>query len=223
MSVLHATYLRCIKPYITETAIALEIGPGRGAWTKTLLPFFEIWAIDAQSAAQSHFYSYIPDLEKVKYIQINDFDCTQLPDNYFDFMFSFGTLCHVSFEGIEEYARNLKGKLKPGANCFWMIADYEKYNLCVSNFNNQDNFFRIIPKRFSLRKLLGVLWVQFEYFQKKGPHGLFPDRDDFPSPGRWYDAGLNRTCGMLKDLGYEVLDPDVGTCLRDPIIHFRKV
>lgn len=32
MSVLHATYLRCIKPYITNDAIALEIGGGsRGA------------------------------------------------------------------------------------------------------------------------------------------------------------------------------------------------
>jgi hypothetical protein len=31
MSVLHATYLRCIKPYINEDTVALEIGAGRGA------------------------------------------------------------------------------------------------------------------------------------------------------------------------------------------------
>ena len=34
MSVLHATYLRCIKPYINSKTIALEIGPGRGRGQK---------------------------------------------------------------------------------------------------------------------------------------------------------------------------------------------
>jgi len=223
MSVLHATYLRCIKPYVNHKTIALEIGPGGGAWTKTLLPSSEIWAIDAQSASHTNFYSYIPRAEKVRYMQVNDFSCTELPDNYFDYMFSFGTLCHVSFEGIEEYAKNLKNKLKPGANCFWMIADYEKYNSCVNNFYDQDRFFKIVTKRFSLRKTLGLLRIPYHYFSNNGPKTRPPDKDDFPSPGRWYNAGLARTCAMLKDLGYEVLDPDVGTCLRDPIIHFRKV
>jgi len=31
VSVLHATYLACIKPCITSETVALEIGPGRGA------------------------------------------------------------------------------------------------------------------------------------------------------------------------------------------------
>ena len=37
VSVLYATYLACIKPYITAETRALELGPGRGAWTKTML------------------------------------------------------------------------------------------------------------------------------------------------------------------------------------------
>jgi hypothetical protein len=41
-------------------------------------------------------------------------------------------------------------------------------------------------------------------------------------PGRWYDTGIQKTCIMLEKLGYEIVDPDVGTILRDPIIHFRK-
>jgi hypothetical protein len=44
-----------------------------------------------------------------------------------------------------------------------------------------------------------------------------------PTPGRWYNAGVDRTCSMLKEVGYEVVDPDVGVNFRDPIIHFLKV
>jgi hypothetical protein len=43
-----------------------------------------------------------------------------------------------------------------------------------------------------------------------------------PSPGRWYNAGIERTCSMLEEVGYQVVDPDVGTIPRDPIIHFVK-
>jgi hypothetical protein len=48
------------------------------------------------------------------------------------------------------------------------------------------------------------------------------DLDDQPIPGRWYNAGLERTCAMLEDAGYRIIDPDVGSLHRDPIIHFVK-
>ena len=35
MGTSHATYLRCIKPYVNERSTVLEIGPGRGAWTNS--------------------------------------------------------------------------------------------------------------------------------------------------------------------------------------------
>jgi hypothetical protein len=40
--------------------------------------------------------------------------------------------------------------------------------------------------------------------------------------GRWYHAGKERTCEMLKGFGYEIVDEDVGTIPRDVIVHFRK-
>lgn len=42
MSVLHATYLRCIKTYIQPSTVAPELGPGRGAWTRGMLGASEI-------------------------------------------------------------------------------------------------------------------------------------------------------------------------------------
>jgi hypothetical protein len=42
MSVLHATYLCCIKPYVHADSTVLEIGAGRGAWARTMLNAKEV-------------------------------------------------------------------------------------------------------------------------------------------------------------------------------------
>jgi phospholipid N-methyltransferase len=219
MSVLRATYLRCIKPYINSNTTVLEIGPGRGAWTKTMLPAKEVWALDALSAEDTHFWEYIGEQPHVKYIQVEDFSCSQLPDNYFDYMFSFGCLCHVPFAGIEEYAKNLFPKLKPGANCFWLVADYDKYNRVVNDLTKY-SIWGVVASMGRRHALIGKL---IELAAPRKPQPISADVNDAPSPGRWYHAGIDRTCEMLKDSGYKVVDRDVETSLRDPIIHFIKV
>jgi hypothetical protein len=182
ISILHATYLRCIKPYIDPSKVALEIGPGRGAWTKTMLGFKEVWAMDAVSPEDTGFNKYVGILPHVYYKQVYDFSCSLIPDFHFDYMFSTGTLCHITFDGIAAYAENLMKKLKYGADCFWMVADYKKFSQ----------------------------WMGGEIPVHNG--GL----------AEWHDAGVERTCQMLTDVGYKVIDPDVGTMLRDPVIYFKK-
>lgn len=180
MSILYATYLLCIKPYINEEVTALEIGPGRGAWSKCMLGFKKLIVMDPISAEETHFYDYVGRHENVHYEKIEDFSCSFLDDNSIGYMFSFGCLCHVPFDGIVAYAENLYPKLKTGAACFWMISDSEQH----------------------LRMA----------------HEPIPDK----GAGCWHDAGKQRTCELLRSIGYEIVDSDVGTCLRDPIIHFRK-
>ncbi len=219
ISILHATYLSCIKPYINAETVALEIGPGRGAWTKTMLNAKEVWVLDALSAEYNRFYEYLDNPKNVKYIQVEDFSCRDLPENYFDYMFSFGCLCHVSFEGTTEYAKNLFDKLKSGADCFWLVADKKKYQ------SFQDN-----PKIYNIREQaapLGKRYALLRFVQN-----LFPDTsekhykeyDPFEDQkhGKWFDAGKERTCEMLKGFGYEIVNEDVGTIPRDVIVHFRK-
>jgi len=79
VSVLHATWLRCIKPYVSQDTVALELGPGRGGWTKTLLPAREVWALDALSAEHNHFWQYIGPQRHVRYVQVEDLSCSILP------------------------------------------------------------------------------------------------------------------------------------------------
>ena len=218
ISVLHATYLRCVKPYINDRTVALEIGPGRGSWTRTLLPAKEVYALDALSEEHNQLFQYLGHPKNVKYFQVKDFKCEVLPENYFDYMFSFACLCHVSFGGITEYAINIFPKLKPGSNCFWLVADYDKYNNAVSRLNSASEGSASPGKHiFSPRA-----WFHWRRPPPSKISFLQPDENDEPSPGRWYDAGIDRTCSMLKKAGYQVIDPDVGTVLRDPVIHFMK-
>jgi len=219
MSILYATYLRCIKPYINKDTVALEIGPGRGAWTKALLPSKEIYALDALPEEYNRFFEYLGFPKNIKYFQVKDFKCQMLPDDYFNYMFSFGCLCHVSFDGIAEYARNIFPKLKHNSNCFWMVADYDKYNKAVANLNNFSIWATLMPKS---RRYLPLKWLFMYLMKREKVRPVQPDLDDEPKPGRWYNAGIERTCSMLLDAGYKIIDPDVGTNLRDPIIHFIK-
>lgn len=206
ISVIHVIYLCCIKPYINSNTVALEIGPGRGCWTKSMLPSKEIYALDACSEKDNGFFDYLGHPAHVKYFQVKDFSCDMLPPDYFTYMFSFGCLCHVSFEGTTEYAKNIFAKLKSGSHCFWMIADYNKYNAATANSN-----------ALSIDVRRG--------FSKKSSVNTTPVKDvnNEPWPGRWYDAGIDRTCAMLEGVGYKIIDRDVGASLRDPIIHFVKL
>jgi hypothetical protein len=197
--------------------IALEIGPGRGAWTKALLPSKEVWVLDALSAKRNRFFEYLGDPTNVEYFQVMDFECNMLPNEHFTYMFSFGTLCHVSFEGIMQYANSIFSKLRRGSNCFWMIADYDKYNNAIANLDSLSiwTYLAAYMRRSPLKPLfMYYKWRERGYWQAK-----ILDEDDHPIPGRWYHAGIERTCSMLHQTGYQIVDPDVGTISRDPIVH----
>jgi hypothetical protein len=228
MSVLHATYLRCIKPYVTPSSVVLEIGPGRGAWTKTMLTAREVWCLDALSAEHNHFWQYVGTAPHVRYHQVSDFSCSDLPDNHFTYFFSFGVFCHIPFWGVTEYLRNLFPKLRSGCDAFLMVADYAKNNDAVSHYE-PISAWRVCDLIRPKKPLKAAFWQRaVAYFQETAlaHQDNFrlrpPDANDMPRPARWYDAGTDRTCALLADLGYHVIDRDVGVLHRDPVIYFRK-
>jgi cyclopropane fatty-acyl-phospholipid synthase-like methyltransferase len=232
MSVLHVIYLACIKPYVNENSFVLEIGPGRGAWTKTFIhqKAKEIWCLDVLSAEHNRFWEYIghENKDKTKYIQVADFTCNDLPDQKFNYLFSFGALCHISFAGITEYMKNLYSKLVDGGQCFIMVADYEKYNNAIRNINRL-SVFRIIDsvksRKYYKKYIYNFIKLFLEQLIIKTKCDLKPlkmPEDDVARSGRWYNAGIEKTCDMLEKLGYKVIAPDMGVSNRDPIIHFCK-
>jgi len=221
LSVLYATYLACIRPYVTKRSVVLEIGPGRGAWTKTFLHAKEVWCLDALPAEHNRFWDHLGHPANVQYFQVKDFSCRVLPENNFDYLFSFGCFCHISFEGISEYMKNLYPKLKSGAHGFVMVADYSKYNAALERM---ETFERAFPPN---KRYLAARWTWKLLWKIARRSAFYRERKDLNegnavSPGRWYHAGIERTCSMLEQLGYRIVDQDVGTVHRDPIIHFLK-
>ena len=182
---LHETYIKCIKPYINKKTKALEIGPGRGGWTKCMLNSESIHVLDI--APPDKFWGYIGDHKHIKYIQVKDFLLNELETDYFNYVFSMGTLCHIPFEGVKAYAKNMFDKLQSKAECFWMIADEKKYSLSI----NKD--------------------VKLPRSYKENSIGCF------------YHSGIEETCKMLENIGYEIISEDLDLIPRDPVIHFRKI
>lgn len=219
MSVLHATYLAAIRPYVTEETVALEIGPGRGAWTRCLLGAREVWAVDVLSAEHNEFWEYVGRHDHVRYLQVDDFSCRELPDDHFTYLFSFGCLCHVSFEGIAAYLDNLWPKLRSGAECFLMVADYEKVNRAASDSR------AILASRTAPEgkrgDLVRLAWRLSGRDRLPWSH-MRADEDQEPRQGRWYHAGTERIAALLEDRGYDVRDEDMSLNHRDPVVHFVR-
>lgn len=181
---LHEVYLECIKPYINKNTKALEIGPGIGGWTKCMLDAETIHVLDI--APPNNFWQYIGDHKHIKYIQVKDFLCEDLEKDYFNYVFSMGTLCHIPFEGIRAYAENIYDKLRSKAECFWMVADEKKFSLATNKVTK-------FPKAYVENSI-----------------------------GCFYQHGIEETCKMLENIGYEIICQDVDLIPRDPLIHFRK-
>lgn len=222
MSVLHGTYVACIKPYINSETIVLEIGPGRGGWTKCFLGAKEIWCLDALSAEYNRFHEYLGYPGNVKYFQVNDFSCSMLPDDKFDYFFSYGCFCHISPLGVNEYLKNMYPKLKSGAHGFLMISDYDKLNKAIGDVQKLTierafEGLRFLPVRWTLNLLKSLKLVKPLGWGKRNK-----DEDMNPVSGRWYHLGINEACELLISHGYKVLDPDMEVNQRDPMVHFFK-
>lgn len=219
ISVLHAVYQVCVRPFIRPETAILEIGPGRGAWTRTMLDAREIWCLDALSAEHNCFWEYVgrEHRHKIHYLQVSDFLCEALPADHFDFVFSFGVFCHITPEGQRAYFRNLFPKAKRGAQAMIMISDFDKFNAAVRNLNRVRTI-RPTPEglaqsaKFNAGVALSRLRGRLEQ-----------DRADTSlAPGKFHHAGVAETCRFLESVGWEVVNPDVGLVPRDPILHFRK-
>ena len=222
----HVIYLACIRPWITPRTHVLELGCGRGAWTRLFLAAKQVTCVDALSAEHNAFYAYVGQTDNVRYHQVNDFSLDMIPDDSITYVFSYDALCHVSFAGVAAYVRSLQRVMKHGAHGFLMVADYRKYNAFVEALGRTNALVALLPKRRYplVRRAGGELIRRYSVWdaRRRGVHARSLDEDDLPRPGRWYHAGAAETCELLCDVGFTVLDEDMGVDPRSPIIHFRR-
>jgi len=223
----HAIYLAHIKPYIKADTTVLEIGCGRGAWTKLMLKAKDIYCLDALSAEHNSFYNYVGKHDHIHYTKVEDFSMSSVPDNSIDYVFSYDALCHVSFEGVAEYSENMFKKMKSGATAFWMVADYEKNNKFIDELEKTNVLNFIIPRGPGKKVIANIIkailnkmcsWNAKRFHLYK----MMLNEDNSSIPGRWYHIGKDNLVAQLKSVGYEIISDDTGFDPRSPIVHFKK-
>ncbi|MCB2189086.1 MAG: class I SAM-dependent methyltransferase [Deltaproteobacteria bacterium] len=116
-----------VRPHLAPGARVLELGPGRGSWTRAILATLaggEVHTVDFQDVR--------PWLQPERYPgrlichRVRDNSFAGLPRDYFDFFWSFGVLCHCNQALIAEILRNALPCLHPGGRAAHQYADWDK-------------------------------------------------------------------------------------------------
>lgn len=120
-------FRRALLPYLAEDSHVLELGPGRGSWTRPVLqhlPRGKVTVIDFQEVAKW--------LKPERYggrltcLCVNDNSFHAVEDDAFDFFFSIGVLCHHNISDIGEVLRNSLPKVKQGGIAVHQYGDWNK-------------------------------------------------------------------------------------------------
>jgi hypothetical protein len=229
-SVLYTVYSACIRPYVNNDTVVLEIGPGRGAWSKTFLHrnCRKLYAVDVAGPEQTHFWEYVGKDPRAEYIVVDDLNLSGVPDDSIDFFFSYGVFCHLKPEMCEDYLPAIHRKMKHGSRGFLMIADFDKYERCRAEANRLSirRFFADQARKVWLPAKLAYL-LTWRFFRNKmdidpvlksREKNLWSATEEFG----WYHWGVERACQAMDRVGFEIVEPDVEVCHRDPVIHFKK-
>jgi SAM-dependent methyltransferase len=116
---------RWMLPYVRGDQVAVEIGPGGGRWTRYLLGFKRLYAVDYHSELLAELKKSVKN-PNVIFVQNSGTDFPDVPSGEVDFVFSFGCFVHLDMPLIEGYLANIKGILKPGGNVVIHYSDMNK-------------------------------------------------------------------------------------------------
>ena len=120
-------FKQALQPYLRPDAKVLELGPGKGSWSRAILqhiPEGELHTVDFQDVTQW--------LRPEKYSgqlichRVLDNRFHGLPDGYFDVFWTFGVLCHNDASSILQILREARAKMKPGAVAVHQYGNWEK-------------------------------------------------------------------------------------------------
>jgi hypothetical protein len=116
---------RYILPYINFDHTAIEIGPGGGRWTRYLLSFRRLYAVDYHQELLDELQKSFktPNLIVMKNAGT---DFPGIPRNSVDFVFSFGVFVHFERDTIEAYLRSLYPVVTAAANIVLQYSDKTK-------------------------------------------------------------------------------------------------
>jgi SAM-dependent methyltransferase len=118
-----------IKPRLGAGRTVLEIGPGKGSWTKAVLANFPdgvLYVIDRLPLEQM-IRERCPSVgDRLRFVQTDSNDYFSIPNNLFDFAFSFGVLVHLPLREIEIILTRLRPKMRAGGEMILHYSNWDK-------------------------------------------------------------------------------------------------
>jgi phospholipid N-methyltransferase len=120
-------FRQAVVPHLRPDSTVLELGPGKGSWSRALLPripegrLFAADYVDVSWALRPE-----EDDGRLVFHQVADNTFSAFRDGQFDFFFSFGVLCHNPAAAILEILANALPKMRVGATAVHQYGDWEK-------------------------------------------------------------------------------------------------
>lgn len=116
-----------IRPFIKADSDVLELGPGKGSWSRSLmnlLPQGTLTTVDFQDVTQWLEPELYSGRMECNQVTDNSFSCIE--DHSKDFFWSMGVLCHNNQNHIKEILTNSLWKVKRGGYACHQFADWKK-------------------------------------------------------------------------------------------------
>lgn len=120
-------FLKAVLPFLRPDSRVLELGPGRGSWTRALLahvPRGEVHAVDILDVSQ--WLDPAAYDGRLTLHRSDGFDLSAVPDGAFDLFFSFGVLCHHGTAQIRRLLAAALPKMRPGGVGVHQYGEWSK-------------------------------------------------------------------------------------------------
>jgi len=185
-------FLSEVRPYLEDSSTVLELGPGRGSWTRALLrsaPRGRVHTVDFHDVTQWLDVDNYDGRLVCNRVEDNSF--ASVPDETFDLFFSFGALCHNTTSAIAEIMANSLPKMRPGALAVHQYGDWQK--------------------------LSALGW----HDDRHGVHAWnqrIPDEHEW---NHWPRNDPETMAAVCRDAGWIVEEADLGVFRRDSVIRLR--
>jgi SAM-dependent methyltransferase len=113
-----------VFPYLEQSSLVCEIGPGTGRWSRHLIeriPRGELYLVDASPWMVRFLRSYFRKLTNVHAVQSDGQSLPFERDAWLDMIFSANTLVELKLGVIYQYVLDFARVLKPGG---YAVVDY---------------------------------------------------------------------------------------------------
>lgn len=116
-----------IRPYVKENSDVLELGPGKGSWSRSIMSLVTkgtLTTVDFQDVTEWLEPENYNGRMQCNQVNDNTFSCIE--DHSIDFFWSMGVLCHNNQTHIREILTNALWKVKRGGYACHQFADWNK-------------------------------------------------------------------------------------------------